>query len=136
AVLPFRDLLHGEAPMRRASIVRIGLVVAVFVMAGCSRNKGKLEGTKWTSLPASVKGQILNVGALEIEFTSDKKVVYISGSMRYTGTYTLGFGSQVTLILDQPLGGETRHVEKIVIDGDRMMMTSRDGTYLTFSRVK
>jgi hypothetical protein len=105
---------------------------------GCSSNKGKIEGTKWSSLPGTVKGQNLPEGVLGLEFGADKKLVYTVGLQRFTGTYSLGMGSNVTLHLEQELPGTGRkdHVEKVTIDGDKLTMTDSDGTTLNFKKLK
>src|SRR5262249_2624151 len=102
--------------MRVSHVVRCGLLLAVFCVIGCaSKNKGKIEGTKWSSQSAVVKGQSLPAGALKLEFRSDGSLVYQAGPVTYTGRYSLGMGDYVTLKLDQDLAGRKSHSEKVVI---------------------
>jgi hypothetical protein len=122
--------------MRPAGTLRLVLLAALLLAAGCSSNKGKIEGTKWSSQDANVKGQALPAGALTLEFGSDGSLVYKAGPQTFKGTYSLGMGDNVTLKLDQELAGRKNHVEKVVINGDRLTMTDSDGTQLTFGKTK
>jgi hypothetical protein len=122
--------------MRPAGTLRLVLLAALLLAAGCSSNKGKIEGTKWSSQAANVKGQALPAGALTLEFGSDGSLVYKAGPQTFKGTYSLGMGDNVTLKLDQELAGRKNHVEKVVINGDRLTMTDSDGTQLTFDKTK
>jgi hypothetical protein len=127
--------------MRLTSVLRVAVVVALLSSLGCgSNNKGKIEGTKWSSLATTmnVKNQgmqTIPAGALTLEFSSDYKLVYRAGPMTMTGTYSLGMGDYVTLKLDKELDGRKTHTEKVVISGDRLTMTDSDGTALTFEKV-
>ena len=124
--------------MRPARLVQGALCLALLCALGCSSNKGKIEGTKWSSLAGTVKGQAFPDGIVGLEFGNDMKLVYKIGPMTYTGTYSLGMGSNVTLKLDQELPGTGRkdHVEKVTIDGDKLTMTDSDGTTLSFRKVQ
>jgi hypothetical protein len=102
---------------------------------GASSNKGKIEGTKWNSLEAIVKGNKIPAAALKLEFSKDGKLVYQAGAARFTGTYVLGEGETVTFHLDQELAGRKDHIEKVAIRGTRLVMTDADGTSLTFKKV-
>ena len=42
---------------------------------GASANKGKIEGTKWSSVEATVKGTKIAAGLLKLEFGKDGKLV-------------------------------------------------------------
>ena len=111
-------------------------VVLVLGVTGCSsNNKGKIEGTKWSSNAGNVKGQPLPAGALRLEFTSDGKLTYTAGPKTFTGTYSLGGGDTVTFHLNQDLAGRKTHPEKISISGTTLTMTDGDGTSLSFSKV-
>ena len=113
------------------------LMAIVLFLTGCSsNNKGKIEGTKWSSNATTVKGQPLVAGALALEFAADGKLVYQAGPARFTGTYSLGGGDTVTFNLDQDLAGRKKHVEKITITDNSLTMRDSDGTSLTFSKVK
>jgi hypothetical protein len=118
-----------------------GLQLVVLALAlsavGCSsNNKGKIEGTKWTSDATTIKGQQIPAGALGLEFGSDGSLVYRTLMARFTGKYSLGGGDTVTLHLDQDLAGRKEHSEKVVISGDKLTMTDSDGTSITFSKQK
>jgi hypothetical protein len=113
------------------------LAAALLLNGGCSsKNKGKLEGTKWTSLPGVVKGNNLAAGALGLEFGKDGSLVYKTPQGEFKGTYSLGMGESVTLHLDRPLSNGKVHNERITVDGDKLTMKDPDGTELSFSRVK
>ena len=103
---------------------------------GASANKGKIEGTKWSSVEATVKGTKIAAGLLTLEFGKDGKLVYVAGAAKFTGTYELGEGDTATFHLDQALAGNKKHIEKIAISGTRLIMTDSDGTSLTFKKVK
>ena len=123
--------------MRPAHILRLVLLTAVLLTSGCaSNNKGKIEGTKWSSLAGTVKGNFLPAGTLQLEFRSDKSLVYGGGPLVYTGTYSLGMGDTVTFHLTKELAGRKDHAQKIVVNGDRLTVTDSDGTQLTFEKVK
>src|SRR5437763_304272 len=81
-----------------------------------SRNEGKIEGTKWSSLEYKAKGQKVPAGLVKLEFTKDGNLVYQGGPQRFTGKYILKEGYLVTLILDQELNGKKEHTEKVVIE--------------------
>ena len=122
--------------MRSLFVPRVACVAALLLAAGCSSsNKGKIEGTKWTSLAATMKGQPLPAGILQLTFGKDGSVVYKAGPQTFTGTYSLGMGSNVTLNLNQDLAGRKKHVEKVTISGNQLTMTDSDGTQLTFQQV-
>lgn len=113
------------------------LVLVVGSAAGCgSKNKGKIEDTKWSSRQTTVQGNIVPAGALKLEFNKDGTMVYRILDQSYPGKYSLGWGENVTITLDRPLEGQKVHREKISISGDRMTMTDPDGTTVEFERVK
>jgi hypothetical protein len=123
--------------MRVKFVVQLALVAALVCSFGCSsNNKGKIEGTKWSSEAATMKGQQLQEGALKLEFGSDGRLVYKAGATTFTGTYSLGFGNTVTLNLDQELSGRKKHAQKVAINGDRLTMSDSDGTSMTFKKVQ
>jgi len=119
-----------------APAARAAALVVCFGLAGCeSNNKGKIEGTKWSCIDQTVKGQRVPEGSLKLEFKSDGKLVYTVASTIYTGTYKLSMGDRVTLRLDQPLAGSKRHDEAVKIDGGKLTMTDGDGTAAVFKKV-
>jgi hypothetical protein len=119
--------------MRRLSVLSLGLVVLLFT--GCeSNNKGKIEGTKWSSDAATVKGSQIPAGALQLEFKSDGGFTYTVIGNPLTGKYSLGTGDNVTLTFDKELDGRKSHTEKVAINGDKLTMTDSDGTAVTFTK--
>jgi hypothetical protein len=123
--------------MRRRCVFGLLLVASALVAGGCgsSNNKGKIEGTKWTSLATSVKGKTVPAGVLQLEFNADGSLVYKAGPQSMTGKYSLGSGDTVVLHLDQPLAGSKTHSERISVNGDRLTMTDSNGTAVVFQRV-
>ena len=123
--------------MRPTFVLRVACAATLLFAFGCSSNKSKIEGTKWTSQAATVKGKALPAGLLQLEFGNDGSLVYKAGAgQTYTGTYSLGMGATVTLNLNQELAGRKSHAEKITITGDQLTMTDSDGTQLTFQKAK
>jgi hypothetical protein len=112
-------------------------VVPVVFAAGCaSENKGKIEGTRWRSYAATVKGQSVADGALKLQFQADGAVVYSAGGHAFTGTYRLGSGKTVVMNMDQEIAGRKTHSETVEIRGGKLTMTDSDGTALTFYQEK
>jgi hypothetical protein len=123
--------------MRLSSAARLAVVAVILCAAGCnSKNKGKLEGTKWSSQTLTMKGQTIPAGSIRFEFTRDGRLTYWILNTSYTGRYSLGWGDYVTLNLDQPLEGSKTHRQKIVVRGDTMQLIDTDGTSITFDRVQ
>jgi hypothetical protein len=123
--------------MRVKRIVQLAVVVALVCAAGCdSNNKGKIEGTKWSSQAGTIAGKQIPAGALSLEFASDGHLTYKAGPTTYTGAYSLGSGDTVTLTFDQAVAGRKRHAQKIVLNGDQLTSSDTDGTSLTFEKVK
>ncbi len=113
----------------------IPIVLVILVAAGCSSNRGKLEGTRWTSEETTVRGQHQPAGFGTLEFRDDGTLVYqLQGLPTATGRWSLSPGSNVVFRFDEPLRGRKVHTEKIVLDGDRLTMTDSDGTSVTFTR--
>lgn len=123
--------------MRLAIPFRLLALCTVVFLAGCSSsNKGKIEGTSWSSDAGTVKGQSIPAGMLKLDFASDGKLTYTVGPQALTGTYSLGMGNTVTFNLNQELAGRKSHAQKITINGAKMTVADSDGTSLTFSKVK
>jgi hypothetical protein len=101
-----------------------------------SNNRGKIEGTKWSSQALTVDGKTLPAGAAKLEFGTDKKLTYIVGDQTYTGRYTLRHGDNVLLEFDKELEGSKTHGQRITIKGDTLKLIDTDGFTVTFSRVK
>jgi hypothetical protein len=124
--------------MSLTPIMRLAVLAVIVCAFGCSsNNKGKIEGTKWSSLQDTFKGKQIAAGTLTLEFSKDGKVVYKCIPGTFTGTYKLGSGNNVTITLDQPLAGRKTHTQKVAIDGDRMTMAdpTLDGITMTFQRI-
>lgn len=103
-----------------------------------SRNKGKLEGTKWVNAVSTIKGNQLPASLISLEFTTDGKFFMdVKGAnIGGKGTYTIGSGDFVTLTFDKPIEGQRTHRQKIVIKGDNMQFIDSDGTMLNLMRQK
>jgi hypothetical protein len=115
------------------------LILSVsLILTGCaaSNNKGKLEGTKWSSLATIVKGQPVPAGGMKLEFKDDGVMVMQVNTVVRTGHYSLGGGNSVTFHLHEELSGRKTHVETITIndDGSRLTMIDSDGTTVTFQK--
>jgi hypothetical protein len=125
----------GTNPIRWLAI--LPLVAMVLFLTGCgSNNKGKIEGTKWSSNPTTVKGKAFPAGALGLEFAADGKLVYQVDLARLTGTYSLRGGDTITIYMDQELAGKKKFVEKISITDDTLTMRGPGGNPVTFYKVK
>jgi hypothetical protein len=123
--------------MRLAPVLRLAVAAALLCAVGCnSNNKGKIEGTKWSSMAATIKGQSFPAGTLKLTFGPDKQLAYDTPKGLFVGTYSLGWGDIVTLNLDRELAGSRSHAEKVTISGDFLTMSDSDGTSVTFERVK
>lgn len=124
--------------MRLSFVVRFAVLAAVLCTAGCnSNNKGKIEGTKWTSQEYSLKGKSNPPGALVLEFTPEGRFTYtVKGGPTHTGSYSLNWGDGVILHLDQPLEGNKTHRQRVVIKDQTMQFIDADGTSITFDKVR
>jgi uncharacterized protein (TIGR03066 family) len=131
--------------MRPLHILRPVLLVAVVCVLGAadaakdktaSNNKGKIEGTRWSSLAANIKGNVIPAGRQQLDFGKDGSLVYSAGPLTFKGTYELGAGDKVTFKFTQALFGKKEHIETIVIKDDKMTVTDSDGTGLTFEKKK
>jgi hypothetical protein len=119
--------------------VRVVVVVAAAVSlaaTGCeSKNKGKLEGTKWKGSIPSAPG-----ASMTMEFYADGRLVMgvhaANVNKIISGKWSLSFGDYVDMTdLSEPLSGRTSHKEKIVVTGNTLVMTDSDGQSVTFTRV-
>jgi hypothetical protein len=96
--------------MRLMNVARVAVAVVLLFAFGCnSKNKGKIEGTKWVSVAVTVKGQSIPAGALKLEFTSDGRMTYNTPVGNFEGTYSLGMGDTVTWNFTRELGGSKKH---------------------------
>jgi hypothetical protein len=128
--------------MRTKSVVGVLVAAAALCMAGCeSTNKGKLEGTKWSSNEGNIRGQKLSSGKLELEFYKDGTMDFVgadnTGIRRvYPGRYSYGIGDIVVLEFDKELAGLKKHAERVSINKGELTMSDSDGTKVVFSRLK
>jgi hypothetical protein len=120
--------------MRPAFLARLALLAALVVAAGCSDNKGKIEGT-WTSTATIDKGEEVAAGARRLQFGKDGHLFYTILGKLYKGYYALGMGPAVTFTFDEDLDGRKIHAHKITIDADQLTLTSADGKVLTFHKI-
>jgi hypothetical protein len=107
----------------------------IVVVAGCSGNKGKIEGTNWVSQEATVKGQELPAGARQLQFHKDGHLLFVANAKPYKGSYALGMGPAVTFTFEEDWEGRKIHPEKVVIDGDHLVLTGADGSEIPFQKV-
>ncbi len=120
--------------MRLAFLMRMALVAVLVVAAGCSNNKGKIEGT-WSSVAATINGEDHPEGVRRLQFGKDGHLFYTVLGKLYKGSYALGMGPAVTFTLEQDLEGRKIHAHKIVIEGEQMTFTSADGSSVKFQKV-
>ena len=110
--------------------------MAVVLACGCaSNNKGKIEGTKWSSDRSTIKGKFIPAGTLFLEFRKDGTLACWADRVQLSGTYSLGWGDIVTLHFNQSLWNQKNYTESIVIKKDCMTMTDMDGLKMTFRKV-
>ncbi len=122
--------------MRILSRSRLTLAtVLVFASVGCSGNKGKIEETAWVSQTATVKGQELPAGARQLQFHKDGHLVFVANAKPYKGAYALGMGPSVTFTFEEEYEGRKIHVEKVVVEGDTLVLTNPDGSEIPFQKV-
>jgi hypothetical protein len=124
-----------EKIMKSRWLTNLSLLLLIMLMTGCSsKNKGKIEGTTWSSQATSVKGTPIPEGFVKLVFGADGSLTYRMGPLTYKGKYSLGMGDNVTMTFDQELEGKKTHVEKISINGDQLTMTDSDGTQVQFKK--
>ncbi|HYH65006.1 MAG TPA: hypothetical protein VD866_09955 [Urbifossiella sp.] len=129
------------------STLRLAAVALALVVAGCNSNSTNKIVGRWradiTDAPIGPNG------AAEVvwEFTEDGTFTVFrvvpgrpppNADKVSAGRYLLSTGDSVTLTnLDPPLGGKTKATERIVIDGDTMIVGGRgkDPTY-RFTRLQ
>lgn len=119
--------------MRPAFLARMALAAALVIAAGCSNNKGKIEGA-WTSTPSTDNGEEVPAGGRRLSFNRDGHLLYTNLGKLYKGNYTLGMGPAVTFNYEEDMDGRKIHPHKIVIDGDQLTLTNADGNVLTFQK--
>jgi hypothetical protein len=128
--------------MRTNRVVGLFVVVAALAVAGCeSSNKGKIEGTKWSSNAVTIHGQKIGSGKCELEFykdgTMDLLVTDPNGNRHlFSGRYSLSLGDLVVITFNQEVAGMKTHTERISVTKGELTMIDSDGTKLVFSRLK
>src|SRR5260370_26214199 len=105
--------------MRTHRVVGLLVVVAALAVAGCeSTNKGKIEGTKWSSNAVSIHGQKLSSGKCELEFYKDGTVEFSATDpfgrrQVFKGRYSFGMGDIVVLGMDKRVAAVKTHTERV-----------------------
>jgi len=124
--------------MRLAQVTRTAVVlVACIVAIGCksSNNRGKVEGTKWSSFAQTVHGEPKPDGYYTLEFAADKTFTYQCESFKLTGSYKLGQGDEVTMHYDGLKPGNRSQLETVRVRGEELEITDTDGTVRRFRKV-
>jgi hypothetical protein len=113
------------------------LFVLLLLCCGCaSKNKGRIEGTTWTSLATTMNGVHVPAGMVTLEFTATGALTLTTAGERYTGRYSLGFGDNVTFSLDQELEGQKVHYQRVSITGTELTLIDSDGTRFKFQKAQ
>lgn len=113
------------------------LFVLLLLCCGCSsKNKGRIEGTKWTSLPTTMNGVHIPAGLVTLEFTTSGNLTFTTAGEVFTGRYSLGFGDYVTFSLDQELEGQKVHRQRITVSGNELTLIDSDGTRFKFQKAQ
>jgi hypothetical protein len=121
--------------MRPARILLIAMLAVLPFLAGCSsNNKGKIEGTSWTSTQTNIKGASVPAGHAQLTFHANGKLFYYVGDNTYSGSYSLGIGDTVILNFDQNVVGRKTHHQRIVINGKKLTLIDSDGTTVVFEK--
>jgi hypothetical protein len=126
--------------MRRAFITGSCWVLAVLAISGCgmaeSKNKGKLEGTRWSSEKTSYMGKEVPAGHLKLTFSFGGRMTYYVGTEAYAGKFVLGSGQIVTFELDREFAGSKKHAERIWFEGEKMVVSDVLGPKVSFARLR
>jgi hypothetical protein len=101
---------------------------------GCSSNSGKIEGTRWNSQVATLKGLHAPKGIVQLIFNRNGSFVYVVGPKTFKGSYSLGIGDTVTLHMEQDFPGRKDHSEMVTVGGSVLTMTDSDGTAIAFDK--
>jgi hypothetical protein len=117
--------------MRSAFAALLALAVAL-VVAGCSGNKGKIEGTSWSTQTALAKSEAPAASVRRLQFLHDGHLLYFANEKLFKGSYSMGMGPAVTFTLEEDLEGRKIHPHKLVLDGEQLTLTSADGSALRF----
>jgi len=100
-----------------------------------SNNKGKLDGTKWTSDAVQVNGGQVPAGAISLEFKKDGTFTQVQtvpnrGPVTSSGGWSLGGGDDVTLEISK-----VKTTVQITVKDDKMTLTQL-GVAMPFSKAK
>ena len=124
--------------MRTAKLACTTVLLLVCVVAlGCksSNNRGKVEGTKWSSLAQTVHGEQKPNGYYTLEFAADKTFTYQCENFKLTGSYKLGQGDEVTMHYDGLKAGKRSQLETVRVRGEELEITDTDGTVRRFRKI-
>src|SRR5262249_55968099 len=94
-------------------------------------NKGKLEGTTWTSERQTFGGVVEPAGNRQVTFFRGGGLSYVAGK----GGEVVGAGEWVMVVLDKPLNNSKKHLVSIHVEGDRLTVTDQSGT-VSYVRAK
>jgi len=111
---------------------------------GPSNNKGKLEGTKWSSKAFSIPGPNntmveVEAGMVTVEFKGDMSftmdATLPSGKDNISGKYSFGPGDKVNLEPDKASKGTPKKLTvEVAVKGDEMTLSGLGTTSLAFVR--
>jgi hypothetical protein len=122
--------------MRRARLLALVVLLPLACAAGCSNNKGKIEGTRWRSEAGTILGRQVPFGYLQLDFGADGSLVYYAGPRTFKGKYVLGAGNTVTFEIEPPLAGKKSHAETIEVYGEKMTVRDSNGVSAIFQKVR
>jgi hypothetical protein len=113
------------------------LIIACLAASGCtsSNNRGKVEGTKWSSVAQTIHGEPKPEGYYVLEFAPDKTFTYQCENFKLTGSYKLGQGDEVTMHYDGLKAGKRSQLETVRVRGDELEIVDTDGTIRKFRKV-
>src|SRR5260370_35341866 len=101
--------------MRGKAVVGLLIVALALAAVGCDpTNKGKIEGTKWSSNEGTIRGQKLSSGKIVLEFFKGGNMSFSGPDPKgnyklYSGRYPFAMGTIVVLDFAQQLPGRTTH---------------------------
>jgi hypothetical protein len=114
----------------------LSVACALLVLSGCSsENTGKVEGTKWSNTAYTHQGKQVPAGVMTWTFGKDGSFKMSSIGMNISGTYSLGFGQNYVLNLNQAIDGSKKVGGKMEIKGNTMKLTDPDGTTISFKKI-
>lgn len=122
--------------MRPVYAPRLVVSVLILVSVGCSSNEGRIEGTRWSSQSITAATRKYPAGHVRMDFAKNGTVLLRIGPKTISGKYSLGWGSLVTITLDEELDGKKVYVEKVVISGNQLTMIDLDGVQVSYDKVQ